>query len=579
MIREFASYYKGSMRLFALDFMCSIIFGFLELAFPIAVAIFIERILPSEDIYLVLAAGLGLCAVYLVNAGLTYIVNYWGHALGIRIETEMRRQAFRHLQKLSFSYYDRTKMGHLLARVTKDLEQIGELAHHGPEDLFMAMITFFGAMILMVLIHVELAIVICAIAPAIIWFTTRYGRRMETAWQRILNSVGDFNTRIEDNIGGIRVVQAFTNEDHERRLFEIENEAYRKAKLGAYKYLAASASSLYLSSRSVQIVAMVLGSYFVIQGELSNGGFVGFVLLIGVFTRPIEKVIAVLESYTNGIAGFRRYLDFLATEPDIQDGADAKEMPFPKGRIRYENVSFGYADKGLVLNNVNLEIEPGENVAFVGTSGAGKTTLCSLLPRFYEVTSGRITVDGMDIREATVQSLRRHIGIVQQDTFLFGSTFRENIAYGNLSASKDEIIEATKRAHLWDLIEGLPDGLDTLVGERGLRMSGGQRQRVSIARIFLKNPPIVIFDEATSSLDTETEKEIQISLSELAKGRTTLTISHRLSAVRQADKIFVVGQQGIIEQGNHLELIERKGFYYKLNSTQFGSLENVMVGC
>ncbi|MGV2069014.1 ABC transporter ATP-binding protein [Agrobacterium sp. 22-226-1] len=568
MIRQFAAYYKGNLKLFVLDFVCSTIVGLLELAFPIAVAMFIERILPKQDLNVVMLAGLALCIVYLMSAGLTYIVNYWGHALGIRIETEMRKRAFRHLQKLSFSYYDRTKMGPLLARVTKDLEQIGELAHHGPEDLFMAAITFFGAMILMFFLNTELAFVICLIAPLIVWFTTRYGRRMESAWQRILNSIGNFNTRIEDNIGGIRVVQAFTNEEHERVLFDKENDAYMKAKLSAYRYLAASASSLYLSSRFVQIIAMVLGSYFVINGDLSNGSFVGFILLTGVFTRPVEKMIAVLESYTNGIAGFRRYLDFLATEPDIIDAPDAKEMPPPRGRIRYENVTFGYPDKGLVLKNVNFDIQPGQKVAFVGSSGAGKTTLCALLPRFYEVSSGRITIDGHDVRSVTLNSLRSQIGIVQQETFLFGTTFRENIAYGNLQASEAEIIEAAKRAHLWTFIEGLPDGLDTLVGERGLRMSGGQRQRVSIARIFLKNPPIVIFDEATSSLDAETERDIQLSLAELAEGRTTLTITHRMSAVSQADKIFVVGQRGIIEQGTHAELFAREGVYFRLCTAQ-----------
>ncbi|HEV2897227.1 MAG TPA: ABC transporter ATP-binding protein [Pseudaminobacter sp.] len=571
MIRRFFSYYAPYKGLFVLDFSCAVLSGLLELGFPMAVKVFVDDLLPGHNWTLILFAAAGLLAVYLFNTVLMAVVTYWGHMLGINIETEMRRKSFDHLQKLSFRFYDNNKTGHLVGGVTKDLEEIGEVAHHGPEDLFIAVMTFISALLLMFTVNTKLALVTAAVVPAVAWVTIRYGDRMERNWQTLYRRVGDFNVRIEENVGGMRVVQAFANEDHERRLFADDNQRYREAKLNAYRVMAASNSLSYMSIRLIQLIVMIAGSYLVITGELSNGGFVGFLLLVGVFVRPIEKINSVIETYPKGIAGFRRYAQLLDTEPDIADRPGALQVDSLKGDISYCDVGFGYTGDRLVLRDVKLDIKAGQTIAFVGPSGAGKTTICSLLPRFYEVNSGGITIDGIDIREMTLSSLRSQIGIVQQDVFLFGGSIRENIAYGRLDASESEIFEAARRARLDDLIASLPDGLDTIVGERGVKLSGGQKQRLSIARMFLKNPPILILDEATSALDTETEREIQQSLLELSDGRTTLVIAHRLATIRNADRIVVVDATGIAEEGSHEDLVAKIGLYSRLHAAQHGS--------
>ena len=572
LVKRFFSYYRPHRRLFALDFSCAVLAGVLELAFPIAVQLFIDRLLPGQDWNLIGLAAAGLLALYLCNTGLLMIVTYWGHVLGISIETEMRRKSFDHLQKLSFRFYDNQKTGHLVARVTKDLEEIGEVAHHGPEDVFIAVMTFIGAFVLMFIVNPKLALITAAIVPVTGWITTRFGGRMTRTWRSLFNRVGEFNARIEDNVGGIRVVQAFANEDHERKLFSHDNERYKATKLEAYRIMAASMSLSYLSMRLTQLVVMIAGTYFVLHGELTSGGFVGFLLLVGVFFRPVEKINSVLESYPKGIAGFRRYTELLDIEPDIVDSPDAIDVDNLRGEIAYQDVAFGYSDHKQVLRRLNLTIRAGETVAFVGPSGAGKTTITSLLPRFYEVTAGRITIDGIDIRRIKLSSLRREIGIVQQDVFLFAGTFRENIAYGRLDASEADILEAARRAKLDEVIAGLPAGLDTIIGERGVKLSGGQKQRLAIARMFLKNPPILILDEATSALDTETERAIQQSLAELAEGRTTLVIAHRLATIQNADRIVVVDENGVAEQGRHQDLVAGQGIYRRLHDAQFGPI-------
>jgi len=570
MLKRFFAYYRPHRGLFLLDFGCAVLSGLLELGFPLAVRGFIDHLLPGQDWTLILLASAALLAVYVTNTGLMMIVTYWGHALGINIETEMRRKAFDHLQKLSFRFYDNQKTGHLVARVTKDLEEVGEVAHHGPEDLFIAIMTFIGAFALMFMVHPQLAFMTAIIVPLTGWLSSHYGSRMTATWRAIYGRVGAFNARIEENVGGMRVVQAFANEAHEKALFAEDNAKYRTTKLEAYKIMAASTTISYLGMRLTQMVVMIAGSYFVIRGELSAGGFVGFLLLVGVFFRPVEKINAVLETYPKGIAGFRHYTELLDTEPDITDAPDAIAVTSLKGDIRYEHVSFGYGGGRTVLSDISLEIKAGETVAFVGPSGAGKTTICSLLPRFYEADGGRITIDGIDIRQMTLASLRGQIGIVQQDVFLFAGTLRENIAYGRLGASEADILEAARRAKLDAVIAGLPAGLDTVVGERGVKLSGGQKQRLAIARIFLKNPPILILDEATSALDTETERAIQQSLAELSVGRTTLTIAHRLATIRNADRIVVVDTTGIAEQGRHQDLVAAGGIYRRLHEAQAG---------
>ncbi len=568
MLRRFFAYYRPYRRLFILDFSCAVLAGLLELGFPMAVRAFVDQLLPSRNWGVIALASAGLLAVYLLNTALMAIVTYWGHMLGINIETEMRRKAFDHLQKLSFRFYDNQKTGHLVARVTKDLEEIGEVAHHGPEDLFIAIMTFLGAFALMFTVHPQLAFLTALLVPVIAWLASRYGRQLTRTWAALFGRVGEFNARIEENVGGIRVVQAFANEEHERALFARDNAHYRATKLQAYRLMAASMSLSYLSMRLTQLVVMIAGTYFVLRGDLTNGGFVGFLLLVGVFFRPVEKINAVLETYPKGIAGFRRYTALLDTAPDITDAPDAVAVTGLRGAIRYEGVTFGYTPQKAVLRGIDLAIRPGETVAFVGPSGAGKTTICALLPRFYEVDAGRITIDGIDIRRMTLASLRRQIGVVQQDVFLFAGTIRENIAYGRLDATDEEIADAARRARLGALLADLPAGLDTPIGERGVKLSGGQKQRLAIARMFLKDPPILILDEATSALDTETERAIQQALAELSRGRTTLIVAHRLATIRDADRIVVVDETGIAEQGRHHELLAAGSAYRRLHEAQ-----------
>ncbi|WP_118133591.1 ABC transporter ATP-binding protein [Oceanicella sp. SM1341] len=566
MYARFFSYYRPYRGLFCLDFGCAVLGGLLELSFPMAVQMFVDHLLPQGDWALILLASAGLVALYLFNAGLMVVVTYWGHMLGINIETDMRRRAFDHIQKLSFSYFDERKTGHLVARITKDLEEVGEVAHHGPEDIFIAVMTFLGAFVLMFMVNQDLALITLVVVPTTAFVAMRYGTRMTQTWQAIYGRVGEFNARVEENVGGIRVVQAFTNEGHERDLFAVNNRNYRRTKLDAYRVMAASMTLNYLSMRLTQTAVMVAGTYFVIAGSLTAGEFVGFLLLVSVLFRPIEKITTMMELYPRGIAGFRRYCELIDTEPDVTDRPGARPAPAFRGGIRFRDVHFAYQPGRPQLNGIDLEIAPGETVAFVGPSGAGKTTICSLPPRFYDVTSGAIEIDGIDIRDVTLASLRRQIGVVQQDVFLFGGTLRENIAYGRLGASDEEVLEAARRARLEETIAGLPQGLDTVVGERGVKLSGGQKQRISIARMFLKDPAILILDEATSALDSVTERAIQASLAELSAGRTTLIVAHRLSTIRDADRIFVIEEGEVRDCGTHAELLSRPGPYARLNA-------------
>jgi ATP-binding cassette subfamily B protein len=569
MLRQFLAFYRPHKRLVALDFGCAALSGMLELGFPMAVRAFVDRLLPSGDVNLIVLAVLVLLAIYVANAALMAIVTYWGHVLGIAIETELRRRAFDHLLTLPHGFYDNQKTGHLVGRMTKNLEDVGEVAHHGPEDLLIAILTFLGAFALMLLVSPGLALITALIVPIVAIIVARYGGRMTHNWQAQFRRVGAFNARIEEAVGGIRVVKAFANEAHERKLFAADNALYRDTKLDAYRIMAAGTTLNYLGMRLVQVTVMLAGSIFIVRGAMSIGDFVAFLLLVGVFYRPLEKINAVIETYPKGIAGFRSYLDLMATPADIADRPDAREAPALRGAVRFEGVTFGYTPDRPVLRDLSLDIAPGTTVALVGPSGAGKTTICSLLPRFYEVTGGRITIDGIDIRDLTQASLRGQIGIVQQDVFLFAGTIRENIAYGRLGAGDADIMEAARRARLDGLIAELPEGLDTVIGERGVKLSGGQKQRLAIARMFLKNPPILILDEATSALDTETERAIQVALAELARGRTTLVIAHRLATIRNADRIVVVTEDGIAEQGAHRELLARRGVYRSLHDAQF----------
>ncbi|AUS85312.1 ABC transporter ATP-binding protein [Lysinibacillus capsici] len=570
LLRRFFSYYKPYKGLFILDFSCAILVALIELAFPIVLNKVIDDILPDGELKWIIMASLLLFGLYIFNSILHFIVSYWGHMLGINIETDMRKESFSHVQKLSFRYFDNNKTGHLVSRLTNDLMDIGELAHHGPEDIFIAAMTIIGTFGVMYYIDPTFTILIFLLVPIILILTIIFGKLMSKAFRQMFGDIADFNARVENNVSGIRVVQAFTNEDHEIKRFKVNNERFRMTKLFSYKVMAWNEAISGILTKVLSLFTLFVGAYFVLNGHLTNGDFIAFILLSGILLGPINKINMFIESYPKGMAGFRRYIEFLETEPEIADRPEAKTIDEIDGEITFSNVSFGYAANNHALHQINLKVRPGETVALVGPSGAGKSTICSLLPRFYEVNEGSIKIDGVDIRDFKLQSLRSHIGIVQQDVFLFDGTIRENIAYGDLNASEEDIWYAAQRAQLTDVINALPEGMDTLIGERGVKLSGGQKQRLSIARIFLKNPKILILDEATSALDTETEQAIQQALNELSIGRTTLVIAHRLATIKDADRIVVVSKKGIIEEGTHEQLMERQNAYYGLYTAQFG---------
>lgn len=548
LLQRFFSYYKPYKRLFILDFSCAILVALIELAFPLVLNKVIDDILPDGELKWIIMASLLLFVLYIFNSILHFIVSYWGHMLGINIETDMRKESFSHVQKLSFRYFDNNKTGHLVSRLTNDLMDIGELAHHGPEDIFIAAMTIIGTFGVMFYIDPTFTILIFLLVPIILVLTIIFGKLMSKAFRQMFGDIADFNARVENNVSGIRVVQAFTNEDHEIKRFKVNNERFRMTKLFSYKVMAWNEAISGILTKVLSLFTLFVGAYFVLNGDLSNGDFIAFILLSGILLGPINKINMFIESYPKGMAGFRRYIEFLETEPEIADRPESKDIDEIDGEITFTDVSFGYSDANRALHHINLQVRPGETVALVGPSGAGKSTICSLLPRFYDVNEGSIKIDGVDIRDYKLQSLRGHIGIVQQDVFLFDGTIRDNIAYGNLNASEEDIWYAAQRAQLTDVIKALPEGMDTLIGERGVKLSGGQKQRLSIARIFLKNPKILILDEATSALDTETEQAIQQALNELSIGRTTLVIAHRLATIKDADRIVVVSKKALLKK-------------------------------
>lgn len=572
MLNSFFSYYRPYKTLFLIDFLCAILAACLELAFPIVVRQVIYDLLPSDSWALIVTASLSLLFLYLVNTALQYIVVYFGHMLGVNIETDMRRELYGHLQRQPFGYFDNQKTGKLMARLTTDLFEISEVAHHGPEDIFITLFTVIGSFVLMLSIHVKLAIATFILIPFIAVALVFFNKKMTTVNTKIYSTLGEFNAGIEASVSGIREVQAFANEDYEAERFEKLNQTYRSAKILFYKMMAISSSYNYFFIRLINLFTLFFGAFYTIRGEMNYGDFVGFILLANIFVKPIEKVNFMIETYPKGIAGFKRFKEELRKKPAIKSKTNASELPVVKGTIEYNQVSFWYDDQSKkVLDQINLSIEAGETVAFVGPSGAGKTTICNLLPRFYDVTSGEITIDGINIQDVTLESLRTQIGIVQQEVFLFPGSLRENILYGKLDASEEEVKRAVQLAHLEKVVHDMPDGLDTIVGERGVKLSGGQKQRLSIARMFLKNPSILILDEATSALDTATEQVIQQSLNSLAEGRTTLIIAHRLATIKNATRIIVVDEAGIIEQGTHEQLLTLNGAYRRLHDAQFSN--------
>ena len=564
----FLSYYRPHLKLFILDMICALGIALVDLAFPYGSRYALNELLPQNLFGAFFAVMALLLVGYAIRSGLQYIIGYWGHMMGVYIEADMRRDLFHHMQGLSFSFYDKNRTGQLMSRATNDLFEITELSHHGPEDLIISIFTLIGALTLMLTIHWKLALIVFAVVPVFVIFTIIQRKRMVSASVSVKKSMADINGQLESSISGMRTAKAFANEEAEKNKFTASNEQFKVAKKDRYKAMATYQSGLEFALPVMNVLTIAAGGFFIMRGEMDFVDLVTFTLYINTFLSPVRKLSAFVEQFLNGMAGFKRFVDLMRVEPAIKDAPDARNMDTAKGDILIDDVSFHYNEEEEVLDHVSIHIPVGETVAVVGPSGGGKSTLCQLIPRFYDVTGGRILVDGQDVREVTQHSLRRNIGIVQQDVFLFAGTIMDNIRYGKPDATEDEIVDAAKRAEIYDDIMAMPNGFDTYVGERGVMLSGGQKQRVSIARIFLKNPPILILDEATSALDSVTEARIQSAFDELARGRTTLIIAHRLSTIRNAHRIIVVDDNRIVEEGSHEELLEKGGEYASLYNTQ-----------
>ena len=571
MLKKFLTYYKNHWKLFTATLSSAVLMSGLDLIYPMFIQQLIDKYFPAKDLNMMIRISVILLVIYLLRFVFQYIVHYWGHVVGIRMETDMRSDLFTHLQKLSFKFYDNNKVGYLMSRVVNDLNNISELAHHGPEDVLISSMLLIGSLVILINMHWQLAIFTFALIPIMFIFSKKLGEKMYHAFKVIREKMAEVNTIIEDSLSGIRVVKSFTNEDYENEKFCEGNHNYRRSREWAMKNMAQFHSGMNLFINLIRLSTLAAGGYFIYIGSLTAGQIVAFLFYVDMFMNPIRRLVNFNEQLQRGMSGFSRFQELLEVDPEIVDRPEAEELKNVEGLIKYENVSFSYNNHEKVLKDVNIEIEPGKTVAFVGPSGAGKSTLTKLLPRFYEIDSGRLSIDNIDIKNVTLESLRSKIGIVQQDVFLFNGTVRENIAYGKDDISEQKIVEAAKKANAHDFILNLSEGYETDIGERGVKLSGGQKQRVSIARSFLKNPPILILDEATSSLDNRSEKIIQESLEKLAEGRTTLVIAHRLSTVIDADQIIVLTDQGIVERGQHEELIKNGGEYAQLYNEQFSA--------
>lgn len=564
-LKKFIHYYGPYKTVFFIDLLCAAIISLVDLAYP-QILRSATKTLFTQDKAIILQAlpwiAIGLFMMYVIQSFCKYYVSCQGHIMGAKMERDMRQELFEHYEELSFSYYSQNNSGQMMSKLVSDLFDISEFAHHGPENLFISLVKIVGSFIFLFLINKKLALPLIVLVILMFLFSFRQNQKMQRTFMENRKKIGDVNASLQDTLSGIRVVQSFTNEEIEKNKFQKSNHAFLVSKKDNYRCMGEFMSSNLFFQGMMYLVTLVYGGYLIANNEMSAADLAMYALYIGIFISPIQILVELMEMMQKGLSGFRRFLDVMETEPEIKDAPDAVELKDVKGRVYYEDVSFHYSDdETTVLSHVSIEIPAGKSVALVGPSGGGKTTICSLLPRFYDVTGGRVTVDGQDIRSLTLKSLRSQIGVVQQDVYLFSGSIRDNIAYGKPDATEEEIIEAAKCANIHDFIMELPDQYDTFVGERGARLSGGQKQRISIARVFLKNPPILILDEATSALDNESERWIQHSLEELSKNRTTITIAHRLSTIKNADEIIVITENGIAERGTHETLLEKNGIY------------------
>ena len=564
-LKKFIKYYKPYKAVFFIDLLCATIISAIDLAFPQLLRTLTKTLFagaPGKIISALIPITIGLLVAYIIQTACRYYVTYAGHMMGARMERDMRKELFDQYEKLSFSYYDQNNSGQMMSKLVSDLFDISELAHHGPENLFISVIKIIGSFIFLFIINRMLAVPMLILVVLMLVFSYGQNKKMQETFMDNRRKIGDINSSLQDTLAGIRVVQSFANERIEQEKFNTSNENFLISKDANYRCMGSFMSGNAFFQGMMYLVTLVFGGFLIAHGRMEASDLAMYALYIGIFISPIQILVELTEMMQKGLSGFRRFLEVVETEPEIVDAADAKPLKNVKGNVCYEDVSFHYSDDDTpVLSHVSFEIPAGKSIALVGPSGSGKTTICSLLPRFYDVTEGRVTIDGNDVRKLTLESLRSQIGLVSQDVYLFGGSIKDNIAYGKPDATMDEIVDAAKKANIHDFIMELPDKYDTFVGERGTRLSGGQKQRISIARVFLKNPPVLILDEATSALDNESERFIQRSLEELAKDRTTITIAHRLSTIRNADEILVVADCGIAERGTHEELLARDGIY------------------
>lgn len=564
MIKDFIKYYAPYKKLFFLDLLVAFLFSACNLVYPMITRDIMNDVVPNKDLRMLIIFGITLVVIFIFKALLNHFMQYWGHVVGVRMQGDMRSYVFTHLQKLPNSYFDNNKTGVTMSRIINDLMEVSELAHHGPEDLFISGVMLIGSFFILLNINVGLTLIIFAILPLLIWFAIAQRKRMNKAFMETRVKTGDVNATLENSIAGMKVTKSFCNEKEELKKFNNSNSIFKIARESAYKVMADYFSGMNLFMDVLELIALIAGGYFAYIGKITLGDFTAYLLYVKMFIEPIKKLINFTEQYQSGMTGFERFMEIVneETEKEAENPIELKDV---KGDINIENISFTYEDKKEVLKGLNLNIEAGKTVALVGPSGGGKTTLCSLIPRFYEFEQGDIKIDGISVKDVSLKSLRKNIGVVQQDVFLFTGTIKDNIICAKPEASDKEIIEAAKKARIHEFIESLPEGYDTYIGERGVKLSGGQKQRISISRIFLKNPPIIILDEATSALDNVTEREIQTSLEELSKDRTNLVVAHRLSTIKNADEIVVLTDSGIAERGTHDELINKGGVYSKLH--------------